>query len=1004
MKPFLRSPLPVVSIVLIMFTVLSVTTVFLSAASLITNISSSVSELNKWELAGSKYGFFSLYYSPMERPTEYVSVDEGVKASKEVLERLSSDSRVSDYIVVQIINSYINYSDLSTVMDPSISRLIMSLASLSTVVLYGVKLSDLDISQDVFIGYVPVDLVNVTIDVISNETIITKVNLFDLLFDGLNYTVGDSRRLDDLLDGLHRIYCLEYHYFSQFSYSCVAQNPLSSLKAYVVYDSSTFEKVGLRHLDVVKNRFKTLNVSIDYYTLEVLVFIDLKTESYFNPASIQGSVENAGVVANDLRNSLNLVRLSNAPLREALSNYQVIETAFRVGSVTSVLPAFVALVVVLRPISEMLVLSVRRVFGLMRVRGISQAVVKKWFYGVLLLSLVSGFCLGLLISYLLAISYFRLYDPMLVLVDPTILAMLAILLAIELIILTRRISRVASGIPPSETLKTTLIPESLLEPMKMGGSGWFSVWVGLYFILTGITNYSATRLLTTSLVGASGSVNIALIVVLAIIAMFESLLRPFVPAIAAYGFIKLYIINHEKFWDFLHRYVLSKSSLALPSKSIALTVRRRIIPILVLLAFSTTVMTQSILYSDSMNSLIDSATRASVGSEFLLKKDLEIALPLNKTLREVLNTDSCVLSVLNKTYEGSSSILVFSVWSSVESNTWSYYSTIPLVVIPDPNLFLQNTYWFNEWSLRRDLSNSIREASSESKIVLVKDSTTLATSASIDLRNISVSLMRPHPHSSTVFSPEVIDVWSGFPGSPNMNLFGVPVLVAGDWILGVPNLTESLYLVRSGIDVNHTKLTIYVYSSSSSVVEELVSNEFTLVKSLEDLRNEPPVKIARSLMTSTGGSSETYLVFMLLSAGIAVVVAYVVALETGKTALLMRVRGLTPSGMLKLNCLYWFTIILTSVIVGVIVGLALGISDLNTYVSPTGLGASLTFLFSQLLGFKGLQLGLGVLRITVSPVLVLATLLTSTLLPLIPILTIQLVYRGQVRERFIEVR
>lgn len=255
----------------------------------------------------------------------------------------------------------------------------------------------------------------------------------------------------------------------------------------------------------------------------------------------------------------------------------------------------------------------------------------------MLISLIAGFGLGLLASYVLAVSYFKIYDPLQVLLDPIILSILAILLAIEVLILARRISRISSSIPPAETLKTTLIPESLLEPVRMGGSGWFSVGVGLYFIITGITNYSATRILTTSMVGGPGNVNIALIIVLAIAAMFESLLKPFAPAIAVYGFIKLYIVNHERFWDVLHRSMLSRSSLALPSKSIALAIRRRVTPILVLLAFSTSVMTQTLIYGESMNSLVDSAIKASAGSDFLLSKSLSITLTPNKTLREVLS-------------------------------------------------------------------------------------------------------------------------------------------------------------------------------------------------------------------------------------------------------------------------------------------------------------------------------------------------------------------------------
>ena len=996
MKPFLRSPLPIVGVVLVAFTVLSITTVFLSATSLITLVMSNIGELVKWELAGSKYGSQS-FFIVGGGLGEYASVNEGVKASEDALERLSGDSRVSSYVVVQLIAPFINYSIETP--DPNIPRVSSVLSSLNVIVLYGVRLRDLGISNDAVLSSDVVDALNITVDVI-NETSVTKVNLLNLLFDGLDYTTKYSRDLSNLLDELRGITCLEI-YATQFYRSCVATNPLLITMNFIIFDSSTFEEVGVSRLDLFMNRLKILGINIEYYTLDVLAFIDLKTESYFNPASIQGSLENARAIADDLRGSLNFVRLTNAPLQEVLGNYQAVETAFRLSSVTGVLPAFVALVVVLRPISEMLVLSVRRVFGLMRVRGISQVVVRRWFYGVLLFSLVSGLCLGLLASYVLAVSYFRVYDPAQVLLDPVILVMLAALLAIELLTLAKRISQAASNIPPAETLKTTLIPESLLEPTKMGGSGWFSVGVGLYFVVTGLTNYSATRILTTSLISTSGNVNVALVVVLAIIAAIELLLKPFAPAIAAYGFVKLYMINHEKFWDFLHRTILSRSSLALPSKSVALTIRRRVTPILVLIAFSTSIMTQTIMYSDSMNFLVDSATRASVGSDFLLKKDLRIALAPNTTLREVLNTNSSTRDILNQSRDNTSTILVFSVWASVTSGSSSYCCAGYLIVVPDPDAFLRTTYWYDEWSLRGDLSNSVKEITSEGKIIVVTEPTSTML-ARIDLRNVSVSLITPA--HLVVLSPEVIDVWAFFPGSPNMDVtLGHPVLVTGDWILDLPNFTEALYVVP-GSGINYAALTVYVYSSSKSVVEGLVNEGFTLVKSLENLEKDPLVKIARSLMTSAGGSSETYLVFMLLSAGIAAVVAYVVALETSKTALLMRVRGLTPSGMLKLNSLYWFTVIVTSVILGVVVGLALGISDLNTYASPSGLSSSIMYLFTQLLGFRRLQLGSGVLRITVSPTLVLATLPTSVLIPIIPILTIQLVYRGQVRERFIEVR
>ncbi len=984
MKPFLKSSLPIVSIVLITFTVLAVTTVFLSATSLVTNIGISVSKMVKWELAGSKYSSYEPPYiisRPGNLPEEYVSVNEGLETSRRVAERLSSDSRISDYIVVQII------------LIKSPEKSLIPLMEVPIIVLHGIKLDDLGVSRDAVIDGAIADYLNITL-----------INLF---LDGLNYTTY-SEDLSKLLEGLRGIPCLEF-YEERFYRTCVVYNPLSSFKAAsVIFDSSTFEEVGLSHLNKVKDRFRALNVSVDFYTMNILAFVDLRSESYFNPASIQGSLENAKAIADDLKNSLNFESFSNTPLQSVLSNYQFIETAFRVSSVAGVLPAFVALIVVLRPISEMLVLSVRRVFGLMRIRGISQSVVRRWFYSILLISLIAGFGLGLLASYVLAVFYFKIYDPLQVLLDPIILSILAILLAIEVLILARRISRISSSIPPAETLKTTLIPESLLEPVRMGGSGWFSVGVGLYFIITGITNYSATRILTTSMVSGPGNVNIALIIVLAIAAMFESLLKPFAPAIAVYGFIKLYIVNHERFWDVLHRSMLSRSSLALPSKSIALAIRRRVTPILVLLAFSTSVMTQTLIYGESMNSLVDSAIKASAGSDFLLSKSLSITLTPNKTLREVLSEYSDTQKVLNG-WEGSdnsSSILAFVVHGSVKSGTSMHYCCLlTFIVVPDPNTFLRNTYWYDEWSLRGSFSKSLNEVLSEGKVALVREPASFTIPADFDLKDLSVYLTASpaSPQQDVMLVPEVVDVWSGFPGIPSISQPAF-ALVAGSWVLDVPNFTKVLHTIPfMGGDERFTAH-VYVYSPSSSVTEELINEGFTVVRSLKNLRSDPEVEIVKSLLTSAGGSSGTYLIFMILSAGISAAVAYVVALETGRTALLLRVRGLTPSKTLKLNALYWLTVTATSVLLGSVVGLALGLSDLNAYGTPGGLGASLTYMFSYLLGLKGLQLGLGVLRAAIPPILILTILLTFVLLSLIPITTIQLVYRGQIRERFIEVR
>ncbi|MEO3993982.1 MAG: hypothetical protein QN229_06750 [Desulfurococcaceae archaeon TW002] len=77
-------------------------------------------------------------------------------------------------------------------------------------------------------------------------------------------------------------------------------------------------------------------------------------------------------------------------------------------------------------------------------------------------------------------------------------------------------------------------------------------------------------------------------------------------------------------------------------------------------------------------------------------------------MRELLNTNHEVLNILSKNYENMSIILVFPVWSSVRSGSAELKKGGSLAIVLNPDTFLQNTYWYNEWSLRRDLSNSLR--------------------------------------------------------------------------------------------------------------------------------------------------------------------------------------------------------------------------------------------------------------------------------------------------------
>lgn len=1009
MKPFLKSPLPIVASTLILFTVLTISVVFLSAVSLASAVMSSLGEVVKWELAGAKYNTLASVASyRQETPATLISIEEGVSVSSRITDELSSDSRVSRLVVAQVIASSLEaYEGGSTTTDQlSILKEFIPYV----VVLHNVRLSELGVQSGVALDRGVLSL-NRTVKLpINNVTV--SLNLLDLLYSGLEHEfVEDSEELKELLDELYGIYCLQFS-VSQFFVQCTGYNLLAFIPPVqkLIFDERSFNDVGLIYMKSLRSKLGSLNIDLTFYTYDVFVFIDLKSESYFNPASVQGSLENAGAIANELRSSLGFEVLSNAPLQNIASRYSTVETAFRISSVAGVIPAFIVLLMVLQPISEMLVLGMRRVYGLMRIRGVSRSLTRRWFYSVLAVSLVVGLVLGMGLSYVLGLTYFRIPSPQAIIADPVILGVTAILITVEVVILARKIAGISSKISPSEAMKTTLIPEGLLQPMRMGGSGWFSVAAGAYFIVTGLSGYSATTVLASSMVGGAGNINIALIIILAILSTFESLIKPFAPALAAYGFVKLYVINHERFWDVLHRSLLSRSGLALPSKSMALSVRRRVAPVLVLLAFSVCVMTQSLISSDSTQFLFDSALNASVGSEFLLKKELQVNLSSGGSLRHVLDSlqgDAVRFDGLDRE---ASAIISINVWSVIEDEDSIYKSVNNLVVIRNATSFLSSTYWYDEWSQAGDFSKAIRDAGLNGNAVIVMQPQQVVIGglrARVSLarvpqyRNVSAVLATPE-----TYTPEsvlnVIDVVAGFPGAPNIGFRQTYSIVVGDWILDRAELLSSMYVVGVG-GVNKSTVTIFVYTLSNSTASELIDEGFSLVKSADSVRRDATVNLARSLMVSSGGLSQASVVFMLLSAGIAVTVAYTIAVETSRAALLMRVRGLSPSGTFKLNLLYWFTVVTSAVLLGSLVGLALSLSDLTTYSTSIG-GTSIIYLFSQLLGGEGLYINLGVLRFVTSPMLVTVTVLVLTVASLVPALTTQLVYRGRVRERFIEVR
>lgn len=750
------------------------------------------------------------------------------------------------------------------------------------------------------------------------------------------------------------------------------------------------------HVDVALNLLRALGNASSKYCggvpsvrfSNVAALIDLKPNAYLNPASISASMAAARAVIRDLGGKAGLKIASAYPMERRLSAFTGLESAMRVGIVFGLVPVALILIAAIPSVSESAILSVRRVIALVRLRGASPGRLKCWLWVATLGSGIAGFLAACGASWLISGAAYGSYSLALdVLADPVFLTTSVVLTAITLSYLAWKAGKVAAALPPKESLKTTLTPEALLEPLKMGKFGWFCLIVGLYFVVTGFARFSAQTALMNAFM--SGHAGLGTVIGLIILATIEGVLKPFAPVMLAYGFAKLVTVHYDAVVGKVMSAVTTGGKYGLVAKGLAMVMRRRAAAAMMLAVFALTLMTQALILASASQSALSTSVAASVGAEVIGVKHMFGAWP------------GSVLNALRKApgvTEGWSATALGWDGEVIINNT---VVEAGVIIVPDPEKLLRNTYWYAEWGVGKPFNEALLNSLKPGEALYVSPQQAAFIHGGQALKAGDVVDVCVDAECRVMIKDvKVVNVVRGFPGKPYLALSSVgrSAIVLGPWALKSLG-EEARKAVAKGEQPLYPDFRVVVFTMDPSKASVLAGKGYTVVK-LKDVTSSPQYRLAELIFGGSASSLAEASVILALSTAVAVAVAWTVSKEVSKVYVLLRLRGVSLGGITRVNLLQWSMTSLIAALVGVVAGGALGLGAASTIV---GSGAQ-AMVMSLMIGGVGVDPTLGVVRVTI-PAWGVALMSAATLtLMLVPALISVRAYRGVLRERFIEVR
>jgi len=515
---------------------------------------------------------------------------------------------------------------------------------------------------------------------------------------------------------------------------------------YVIVASPARAREVMDHLLSILERYNRSS-TLGGFSLEarysmIVAIVDLKPSTYISPVSLRASYNALRDASERLREFLGFTYVSLTKSAMRLQAFTSIEPFVRLGSVISLIIPLIAVFIAIPSTAESGVLTLRRSLGLARLRGLRGRELKYWFIKSSLIFAIIAYLVG--ISSVILLSYFGRYpkESLNILGDPIIEGFTAGSITVILIYLVKRPVRTSYSITASEAVRTQLADEALLEPLKTGWWGWFSIFSGLLFVVEGLTGWSAGKVLMSTV---PGQLSIGLYIGLVVLFMFEASLRPFAPVLLAYGFAKLTASHIDQLIGWLSRFFGGATALA--AKALTSLIRRRSVAVAILLIFSLTLMAQSITSASRMSTSITSASEASVGAKYLGVKNLYASN---------LSSIPKIVSYYSK-YLNSNSSLILTFMSPVTfSDGLTHY--VDIIVIPDTGGFIKSTYWFRGWGVEEGFSRLVEGLHSDHN-VLVYSVSGRVNASSINALTLNGSRVR-------LFDVRTVGHVRGFPGLP----------------------------------------------------------------------------------------------------------------------------------------------------------------------------------------------------------------------------------------------
>ncbi len=720
----------------------------------------------------------------------------------------------------------------------------------------------------------------------------------------------------------------------------------------------------------------------------VVALVDLKPNTYLNPASISSSIVTAKAVIRDLGNKAGFKIASTYPMERKLSAFTGIESFMRIGIIFGLVPVALILIAAIPSVSESAILSVRRILALVRLRGASPGRLKRWIWVATIGSGIIGFLVACGTSWPIAgVAYGNYSLALDVLTDPVFLAASIVLTVITLFYLAWKAGKVAASLPPKESLKTTLTPEALLEPLKMGKFGWFCLIVGLYFVVTGFAGFSAQTALMNAFM--SGHVSLGTVIGLIVLATIEGIFKPFAPVMLAYGFAKLITVHYDAVVGKVMSTATAGGKYGLVAKGLAMVMRRRAAATMMLAVFALTLMTQALILTSASQSALSTSVTASIGAEVIGVKHMFGAWP-----------DS-VINVMKKApgvAEGWSATALGWDGGVIVNNT---VTEVGVIIVPDPEKLLHNTYWYAEWGVGKPFDDILTNSLKPGEAIYVAPRHTALTPMGRPLSVGDVVNVCVDAECRVMIKDvKIAGIVKGFPGKPYLvpSSVGGSAIVLGPWAIK-PLSEEAQKAAAKSEQPLYPDFRVVVFTMDPSKASVLASKGYAVIK-LRDVMSSPQYKLTELIFGGSTSSLAEASVILALSTAVAVMVAWTVSKEVSKVYVLLRLRGVSSGGITKVNLLQWGTTSLIAALVGVAAGGALGLGATSTII---GSGAQ-SMIVSLMIGGTGVDPTLGVVKPAI-PVWGVALITVVTLaLMFVPALVSIRAYRGVIKERFIEVR